>query len=116
MSYDDFWDGTNPGDVSIDTENSREMMVESHIAEQHTHRYQGPVPPELSNVAPNKPQAYDSPQNYHLDSSNKFKDLNIFSKTNNVTQSTVTDLLVKKIKTTTINGINNTFLVSTLVV
>ena len=37
MSDDDFLGGTNPGDVSIDTANSKEMMVGSHITEQNTH-------------------------------------------------------------------------------
>ena len=93
MSDDNFWSGTNPGDVSIDTANSEEMMVGSHITEQHTHEYQVPVPPELSYAVPNKPQTYDSAQNYQLDSLNKFKDLNILSKTNNVTHTTGTNLL-----------------------
>ena len=37
MSDDDFWGGTNPGDVSIDTANSKEMMTGSHITEYYTH-------------------------------------------------------------------------------
>ena len=49
MSDDEFWGGTNPADVSIDTVNSDKMMARSHIAEQHTQEYQRPVPPELSN-------------------------------------------------------------------
>ena len=44
-------------------------------------------------MAPNKPQTYDLLQNYQLDSPNKFKDLNILPKTNNVTHATGTDLL-----------------------
>ena len=63
------------------------MTIGSHITEEYTYKYQGPVPPELLNVAPNKPQTYDSPQNYKLDSPNKFNDLNILSKTNNVTHT-----------------------------
>ena len=39
MNDDDFWGGTNPGDVSIDTTNSKEMMVGSHITDLHTHEY-----------------------------------------------------------------------------
>ena len=39
MNDNDFWGGTNPGDVSIDTTNSEEMMEGSHIAESHTHEY-----------------------------------------------------------------------------
>ena len=67
-------------------------MMRSHITE-HTHKYQAPIPPELSNVASNKPQTYNSLQNYQLDSLNKFKDSNILLKTNNVTCTTDTDLL-----------------------
>ena len=93
MSDDDFCDGTNPGDVSIDTANSKEMLAGSHIIQKHTHEYQGPIPPELLNVAPNKPQTYDLPKNYQLDSPNKFKDLNVLLKTNNVTQATGTNFL-----------------------
>ena len=45
-----------PSDVSIDTENSKEIMAGSHITEKHTHKYQTPVPPELLNVASNESQ------------------------------------------------------------
>ena len=37
MNDDDFWGGTNPGDVSIDTTNSKNMMAGSHITELYTH-------------------------------------------------------------------------------
>ena len=83
----DFWDGTNLSDVSIDAENSKEIMTSSHITEQHTHKYQGPVPPELLNVTPNKPQSYDLHQNYQLDSPKQFKGSNILPKTCNVTKN-----------------------------
>ena len=63
MSDDNFWGRTNPDDVSIDTANSKEMMVGSHS--------------ELLKVALNKPQTYDSAQNYQLDSLKKFKDQTI---------------------------------------
>ena len=53
---------------------------------------------------------------HQLDSLKKIKDSNILSKTNNVIYTTGTDLKVKKIKATIINVINNTFLVSTMVV
>ena len=33
---DDFWGGTNPGDVSINPTNSEEMMAGSHITQLHT--------------------------------------------------------------------------------
>ena len=39
MNDDDFWSGTNPGDVSIYTVNDKEMMADSHITEQNTHEY-----------------------------------------------------------------------------
>ena len=68
MNDDDIWDGTKSSDVSIDTVNSKEMMMGSHIIEQHTHKYQVSIPPELSNVVPNKPQTYNLPKNYQLDS------------------------------------------------
>ena len=34
---DDFWDNTNPTDVSIDTVNSEEKMGGSHITKFHKH-------------------------------------------------------------------------------
>ena len=37
---DSFWGGINPGDVSIDTTNSKEMMAGSHITDLHTHKYE----------------------------------------------------------------------------
>ena len=44
-------------------------------------------------MALNEPQTYDWLQNYQLDSPNKFNDLNILSKINNVTHTTGTDFL-----------------------
>ena len=35
---DDFWDNTNPTDVSIDTVNSEEKMAGNHITKFHTHK------------------------------------------------------------------------------
>ena len=55
MSDDGFGDVITPGDVSIDTANSKEIMVVSYITEQNTHKYQGPIPPELLNLTPNEP-------------------------------------------------------------
>ena len=37
MNNDNFWGNTNPGDVSIDTRNSKEIMSGSHITDLHTH-------------------------------------------------------------------------------
>ena len=90
---DEFWGGTDPGDVSIDTEISKEIVAGNHIIEQHTQEYQGPVPPELLNVAPNESQTYDLPQNYQVDSLNKFKDLVILLRINNVTNTPATNCL-----------------------
>ena len=96
MGDDDFWDETNPSYLSIDIANSKKIMTGSHITEQHTHEYQQPVPPELLYVTLNKLQAYDSPQNYQLNSPNKFKKLNILLKmdnvTNNVSNTQATDV------------------------
>ena len=61
------WAWTNPGDVSIDTANSKEIMTGSHITEQHTLQYQGLVPPELLSMTSNEQQAYDLLKNYQLD-------------------------------------------------
>ena len=87
MGDDEFQGGTIPSDVSIYTANREEIMTGSHITEQHTLEYQGPVPPELLNITPNKPPAYDSPRNNQLDSPNNFKDLDILSKTDNITNN-----------------------------
>ena len=95
-SDDNFWGGTDPGDVSIDTDNSKEMIVGSHITELHSHKSEEPVPPELLNVVPNEPQTYDLAQNYHLDSWNKSRDSNILSKTNNVRHIKGSNLLSQK--------------------
>ena len=80
MNDDGCWGGTNPGDVSIDTENSKEVMTGSHITELHTHKCEEAVPSELLNVVQNEPQAYDLAQNYQLDCSNKSKDSDILSR------------------------------------
>ena len=45
MNNDDFWGGTNPSDVSIDTTNSEEMMTGSHITELHTYTHIHTHPP-----------------------------------------------------------------------
>ena len=43
----DFWDNTNPTDVSIDTVNSEEKMTGSYINEFHTHKDKQPVVKDL---------------------------------------------------------------------
>ena len=44
---DDFWNNTNPADVSIDTVNSEEQMAGSHITEFHTPDNEQPVLADL---------------------------------------------------------------------
>ena len=83
--------------MSIDTANSKEIMAGSHITEHYTLEFRRSVQPELLSMTPYKPQAYDSPQNYQLDSPNNFKVLNILSKseddTDNVTNTPNIDVL-----------------------
>ena len=40
---DDIWDNTNPTDVSIDTVNGEEKIVESHITKFYTHKDKQPI-------------------------------------------------------------------------
>ena len=44
---DNFWDNNNPADVSINTVNSEEKMIESHITKFHTHQDEQPVIADL---------------------------------------------------------------------
>ena len=83
MNDGDFWGGTNPSGVSIDTTNSEKMMAGSHITELHTHKYKNLVPPELLIKVQNVSHVCDSAQKYQLDPRDKSKDLNMLSKTNN---------------------------------
>ena len=53
---DNFWDNTNPTDVSIDTVNSEEKMTGSHITEFHTHEDQQPV---IADLLCQKDRKYD---------------------------------------------------------
>ena len=55
IDNDDFWGNTNATDVSIDTTNSEEMVVGSHITEFRTSEQKEPVPTELLNKASNVP-------------------------------------------------------------
>ena len=80
MNDDDFWGGTNPGEVSIDTTNSKEMMTGSHITDLQTHKYEESFPPELLNKVLNVPQACDLVQKYQLHFLDKSKDSNMLSK------------------------------------
>ena len=96
MNDDDYLGGTNPGDVSIDAKNSKEIIAESHITELHTHKYKESVPPELLNEVSNVQQACDSAQKYQLESLDKSKYLNILSKTNNTTHAKGVNLKSRK--------------------
>ena len=88
--------------MSIDTANSKEIMVGTHITEQHSLEYQESVQLELLNMAPYEPHTCDLPQNYQLDFLNNFMDLNILSKTddvtNNVTNTPAVNVLNQKIQ------------------
>ena len=81
MNDDDFWGGTNPGNMSIDTKNSKEMMTGSHITELNTHKYKESIPPELLNKVLNVSQVCDSAQKCQLDPLDKSKDSNMLSNT-----------------------------------
>ena len=93
MNYDDFWGNTNPSDVSIDTTNSKEMMVGSHITELHTHEYDEPVPPELLNKVLNLSEVCNAVQKCQLNPLDKSKDWNMLSKTKYVTHTNGINLL-----------------------
>ena len=64
MNDDDFSGNTNPTDVSIDTVNSEEMMVGSHITEFHTHKHKEPVTTESLNKVSNVPEVCDAVQKF----------------------------------------------------
>ena len=100
MDGDDFWGITNPGDVSLDTANSEEMMAGSHITKQLTCKYQGPDQLELLEMASKEPKLHDLSHNYQLDSSKKSKYSDILlnvlltkKNTNNVTNTVDSDVL-----------------------
>ena len=87
LGGDEVFGGTNPSDVSIDTANSKEVMAGSHITEQHRFKFRGSVQPELLNMTSYKSHKDKSPQNFELDFKNDFKDWNILSNANNVTNN-----------------------------
>ena len=60
--------------MSIDIENSKEVMVSSHITEQHTFEFRGYIQSELLNMTSYEPHADDWSQNYELDFLDNFKD------------------------------------------
>ena len=76
---------TNSTDVSIDTENGKEMMTGSHITEFHIHKHKEPVTTESLIKVLNVPEVFGAIQKYQLDLLNKSKNSNILSKSNNVT-------------------------------
>ena len=112
--------GNNLSDVSINTANSKAVMVGSHIKKQYTFKFQGFVQPELLKMTPYKPYTSDLPHNYELYSLDNFKDWNILWKANDgtskVAMTPATHILNKKIKSTTINRINNILVANTIVV
>ena len=87
MNDNDFQGGTNPSDVSIDTTNSEETMMGSHITESHTHDYKELVLPELLSKVPNVSQLCESTQKCQVDPLDKSKDSSMLSKTNNTTHA-----------------------------
>ena len=93
MNDDNFWVGTNLGDVFIDTMNSEEMMTGSHITESHSQNYKESVPPDSLSKVPNVSQLCDSTQKCQVDCSDKSKDSNILFKANNATHTKGIDLL-----------------------
>ena len=108
MNDDDLWGNTNSTDVSIDMANSEEMMAGSHITEFYTNEHKEQVITELLvNKVLNVPEGCYVVQKYPLDPSKKSKNLNMLSKTSNVTHTQISISSVKKIKTTIINMINN---------
>ena len=88
-----FGGNINPGDVSIDTANSKEIMTGSHITELHTHTHEDLVPLDSLNKVSNIPEVCDAVQKCRLDPLDKSKDSNMLSKPNNVTHSNGIDLL-----------------------
>ena len=65
---DDFLGNTNPTDVSIDTENSEEIMAGSHITKFHTSKQEEPITTELLNKASNVPKLtykHDAGRGHH---------------------------------------------------
>ena len=77
MDDDEFWGNTNPGDVSVDTANDKEMMIDSHITKQYTCKYQRPNWLELLDLASKEPKSHDLSCNCQLDSLNNSKYSNI---------------------------------------
>ena len=53
---DNFWDNTNPADVSVDTVNSEEQITGSHVTEFLTHEDEQPA---ISDLLCQEDQKYD---------------------------------------------------------
>ena len=87
MNDDDFWGSVNPTDVSSDTTNSKEMIAGSYNIELNTHKHKKTAPTELFNKVSNVPEVCDAVQIYQLDPLDKSKNLNMLSKTGNVTHT-----------------------------
>ena len=84
---DAIWGRTNPCNVSVDTANSKGVIMSSHIAKQHTFKFRGSAQPELLNMTSYKPRKDDLSQNYYLDFLDNFKDWNILLKVNDATKN-----------------------------
>ena len=79
--------------MSINTTNSKEMMMESHITEFYTHKHKEPVTTELLNKVSNVPEVCDAVQKCQLDHLDKSKNSNVISQTSNMTNTNDINLL-----------------------
>ena len=60
---DNFWDNTNPADVSVDTVNSEEQMAGSHITKFHIHEDKQPV---IADILSQEDQDFNNRHNRQL--------------------------------------------------
>ena len=58
-----FWDNTNPADVSVDMANSEEQMTGSHITEFHIHKDKQPI---IADLLSQEDQDFDNRHNQQL--------------------------------------------------
>ena len=57
---DNFWNNSNPADVSVDMVNSKEQMTGSHITEFHTHKDEQSV---IADLLSQEDQDFDNRHN-----------------------------------------------------